>query len=126
MGAVAMTSSLLVERTYPACHGRIPPLTQEEAEEYFVQAPEWTLLDDAIRIEWIDRSRNCRDIFAFVAKAGDLAETEGYHPDISFGWRYATVLLRIRRLEGLHENAFIMAAEFDRLADADGTDQRES
>jgi 4a-hydroxytetrahydrobiopterin dehydratase len=47
-----------------------------------------------------------------------LAEAEGHHPDISFGWGYATVSLRTKKIKGLHENDFIMATKIDRLARA--------
>jgi len=50
-------------------------------------------------------------------KVGELAETEGHHPDISFGWGYATVSLSTKKIKGLHENDFIMAGKIDRLLD---------
>jgi len=46
---------------------------------------------------------------------GELAEAEGHHPDVSFGWGYATVSLRTKKIKGLHENDFIMAAKIDRI-----------
>ena len=51
-----------------------------------------------------------------LKKVGELAEAEGHHPDISFGWGYGTVSLRTKKIKGLHENDFIMAAKIDRLA----------
>jgi Pterin 4 alpha carbinolamine dehydratase len=51
-----------------------------------------------------------------VRGAGELAEAEFHHPDISFGWGYATVSLRTKKIKGLHENDFIMAVKLDRLA----------
>jgi 4a-hydroxytetrahydrobiopterin dehydratase len=39
-----------------------------------------------------------------------------HHPDISFNWGYGTVSLRTKKIKGLHENDFIMAAKIDRLA----------
>jgi 4a-hydroxytetrahydrobiopterin dehydratase len=50
-----------------------------------------------------------------VQKIGELAEREAHHPDISFGWGYATVSLQTKKIKGLHENDFIMAAKIDRL-----------
>jgi 4a-hydroxytetrahydrobiopterin dehydratase len=50
------------------------------------------------------------------SRAAELAEAEGHHPDIGFGWGYATVSLRTKKIKGLHENDFIMAAKLDRLA----------
>jgi hypothetical protein len=38
--------------------------------------------------------------------------------NISFGWGYATVSLRTKKIKGLHENDFIMAAKIDGLAEA--------
>ena len=53
----------------------------------------------------------------FVQEVGELAETEGHHPDISFGWGYATVSLSTKKIKGLHENDFIMATKIDQIFD---------
>jgi len=106
----------LAEKSCTPCRGGIPPLTRQEAETLHAQAPEWTLLDEARRIERTFRLRNFGEALAFVERVGALAETESHHPDISFGWGYATVSLRTKKIKGLHENDFIMAAKIDRLA----------
>lgn len=111
-----MTDSSLAEKTCTPCRGGIPPLTLAEAEAYRVQAPDWSLMDDATRIERRFRFKDFREAFTFVARAAELAEAEGHHPDISFGWGYAVVSLRTKKIKGLHENDFIMAAKLDRLA----------
>jgi 4a-hydroxytetrahydrobiopterin dehydratase len=114
-----MTGSL-VDKTCTPCRGGVPPLTREEAEGFHVQASEWQLLEDAYRIERTFRFRNFREALSFVQQVGELAEAEGHHPDVSFGWGYATVSLRTKKIKGLHENDFIMAVKIDRLAG--GTD----
>jgi 4a-hydroxytetrahydrobiopterin dehydratase len=106
----------LVEKNCTPCRGDIPPLTEQEAAAYHVQAPDWALLDQAKRIERTYRFKNFGQAFRFVERAAALAETEGHHPDIGFGWGYATVSLRTKKIKGLHENDFIMAAKLDRLA----------
>jgi 4a-hydroxytetrahydrobiopterin dehydratase len=106
----------LVEKSCTPCRGGIPPLTQEEARAYHEQAPEWELLDQAKRIERTYRFKNFGEAFGFVERAAALAEAEGHHPDISFGWGYAAVSLRTKKIKGLHENDFIMAAKLDRIA----------
>ena len=73
-------------------------------------------MDSAHRIEKTFRFGNLREALAFVQKVGELAEAEGHHPDISFGWGYGTVSLRTKKIRGLHENDFIMAAKIDQLA----------
>ena len=124
-GEDAMANSALAEQSCTPCRGGIPPLTREEAESYRAQAPGWALLDNATRLERTYRFRNFREAFAFVAKTAELAETEGHHPDIGFGWGYATASLRTKKIKGLHENDFIMAAKLDRLAQAGGTAPQE-
>jgi 4a-hydroxytetrahydrobiopterin dehydratase len=77
----------LAEKSCTPCRGGIPPLTEQEAAAYHAQAPDWA-----------------------------LAEAEGHHPDIGFGWGYARISLHTKKIKGLHENDFIMAAKLDRLA----------
>ncbi|HTZ36591.1 MAG TPA: 4a-hydroxytetrahydrobiopterin dehydratase [Stellaceae bacterium] len=106
----------LAEKTCTPCRGGIPPLSREEAEELHAQAADWALVDDATRLERGFRFKNFREAFAFVERAAALAETEGHHPDFGFGWGYVTVSLRTKKIKGLHENDFIMAAKLDRIA----------
>lgn len=106
----------LAEKTCTPCRGGVPPLTPDEASAYHPQAPEWVLQDASTRIERTYKFRNFAEALSFVRRAGELAEAEGHHPDISFGWGYATVSLRTKKIKGLHENDFIMAVKFDRLA----------
>jgi 4a-hydroxytetrahydrobiopterin dehydratase len=111
-------ASALADKTCTPCRGGVPPLTPEAAECLrALEAPQWALLDSAARIERTYSFRDFREAFAFVTHAAELAEAEGHHPDISFGWGYAAVSLRTKKIKGLHENDFIMAAKLDRLAD---------
>src|SRR6266404_2700635 len=87
----------LADKTCTPCRGGIPPLTREEAELLQGQAPGWQLLEEAHRIERGFRFRNFREALTFVQEIGELAEAEGHHPNISFGWGNATVSLRPRR-----------------------------
>ena len=109
-------ATALAERSCTPCRGGVPPLEREAAEEYRRQAPQWALVDEATRIERTYRFRNFAAAFAFVERAAALAEKEGHHPDIRFGWGYAIVSLRTKKIKGLHENDFIMAAKLDRIA----------
>src|SRR6202022_4472144 len=105
----------LVSKTCTPCRGGIPPLTREQAELFHAQAPDWQLAEEAHRIERSFRFRNFRDALNFVQEIGELAEAEGHHPNISFGWGNATVSLQTKKIKGLHENDFIMATKIDRI-----------
>jgi 4a-hydroxytetrahydrobiopterin dehydratase len=109
-------TAMLAEKTCTPCRGGVAPLTAAEAAEYRTQAPEWALRDETTRIDRTYRFKNFTDAYAFVQNAAELAEAEAHHPDISFGWGYATVSLRTKKIRGLHENDFIMAAKLDRIA----------
>jgi len=101
----------LAEKTCTPCRGGVPPLGRDEALRFQAQAPDWELRDEARRIERTFRFRNFREALAFVQQVGELAESEGHHPDISFGWGRATVSLSAKKVKGLHENDFIMEQE---------------
>ena len=106
----------LTQKTCVPCQGGIPPLPAEEAKKLLKETPGWTLSADATRI---NRKFTFPDFAAaqkFVNKVGDLAEQEGHHPDITFGWGYADVLFFTHKIKGLHENDFIMAAKVNALA----------
>ena len=76
----------LASKTCTPCRGGIPPLTREQAELFHAQAPDWQLAEEAHRIERSFRFRNFREALTFVQEIGELAEAEGHHPNISFGW----------------------------------------
>jgi 4a-hydroxytetrahydrobiopterin dehydratase len=85
----------LAGKTCTPCKGGVPPLTSEEAERFHEQVPRRELRDVAKRIEQTFRFRNFGESLSFVQRVGELAEREGHHPDICFGW--ATRRFRCRR-----------------------------
>jgi 4a-hydroxytetrahydrobiopterin dehydratase len=114
-----MTEQLL-EQTCVPCRGGIPPLSLDEARHLLQQTPDWTLLDEGRLLQRTFRFANFRGSLNFVRDVGELAEAQRHHPDIAFGWGYATISLRTKKIKGLHQNDFIMAAKLDRLARASG------
>ncbi len=108
----------LAGRTCVPCRGGVPPMPKAEAEGYLREAPGWALTDDGKRIERKFTFKNFKEALAFVNQVGALAEDEGHHPDITFGWGHATVSLHTHTITGLHENDFILAAKINRLAEA--------
>ena len=105
----------LSQRTCTPCQGGIPPLALGEAEALLPQAPGWRLLENGTRLERRYTFKNFAASLAFVNRVGDLAEAEGHHPDITFGWGYANILFYTHKIGGLHENDFIMAAKVNTL-----------
>jgi 4a-hydroxytetrahydrobiopterin dehydratase len=112
---IVMTDMLAGKACTP-CRGGVPPLNRDEAARYLSQVPDWELQDDGHRIQRTWRFKSFREALAFVQEVGELAEAEGHHPEICFGWGQATVSLQTKKIKGLHENDFIMAAKIDRVA----------
>lgn len=106
----------LTKKTCVPCQGGIPPLTRPEAEKLLRETPGWLLSGDAQRIERQFKFGDFVAALSFVNKVGQLAETEGHHPDLSFGWGYANIAFFTHKIKGLHENDFIMAAKVNALS----------
>lgn len=105
----------LSRKTCTPCQGGVSPLTFGEAEILLSQAPGWRLWENGTRLERRFEFQTFATALAFVNRVGDLAESEGHHPDIRFGWGYANILFYTHKIGGLHENDFIMAAKVNEL-----------
>lgn len=54
-----------------------------------------------------------QEALEFVNRVGEIAEQEGHHPNIEFTWGEATIKLYTHKIDGLHENDFILASKID-------------
>ena len=106
----------LSAKTCTPCQGGVEPLGRTEAQRLLAETPDWQLSDDARRIRREFKFRNFAEAQSFVNKVGDLAEEQGHHPEISFGWGHAEVEIWTHKIGGLHENDFILAAKIDQAA----------
>jgi 4a-hydroxytetrahydrobiopterin dehydratase len=109
-----MSEALLSKSCIP-CRGGIPPLSGDAVQQLLREVPLWEALDGGSRIERSFAFKDFAEAFRFVSEVAELAEAEGHHPDVTFGWGYATVSLHTHKIKGLHENDFIMAAKVDRI-----------
>lgn len=97
------------------CGGGVDPLDKAAAEAYLANLPHWQLADHGKRINRDFGFKTFAQALAFVNEVGAIAEGEGHHPDIAFGWGYASISLQTHKINGLHENDFILAAKIDAL-----------
>jgi 4a-hydroxytetrahydrobiopterin dehydratase len=98
------------------CRGGIPPLERKEAERFLASVPGWEIREEPRRIEKRFEFDDFASALRFVNRVGQIAEAEGHHPDILFGWGYCSLTFYTHKIKGLHENDFIMAAKTDQLA----------
>jgi 4a-hydroxytetrahydrobiopterin dehydratase len=104
----------LASKTCVPCKGGTPPLKGEELNELRRQVPEWEVVEEH-HLRRVFRFKNFREALDFVNKVGGLAEEQGHHPDISFGWGRVEVTIWTHKIDGLTESDFIFAAKVDTL-----------
>jgi 4a-hydroxytetrahydrobiopterin dehydratase len=113
-------SETLSTKTCTPCRGGVDPMSLDMARGYLESTPLWSLMDDGHRLERKFTFKDFAAALDFVNKVGAIAEKEGHHPDMSFGWGYATVSVFTHKIKGLHENDFILASKIDKLPGAQG------
>lgn len=107
----------LAHKTCTPCKGGIAPLPANAVEELAAQTTGWKAIADHTKIEGHFSFKNFRAALDFVREVGELAERELHHPLlINFGWGFAAIVLQTKKIKGLHENDFIMAAKIDNIA----------
>ncbi len=102
----------LANRNCVPCRGDTPPLKGEELDGLRQQVPDWEVVEEH-HLRRAFKFKNFREALGFVNRVGELAEEQGHHPDISFGWGYAEVTVFTHKIDGLTESDFVFAAKVD-------------
>ena len=110
-------SDLLNKKCIP-CEGNIPPFDMSEIHKYLKKVDGWDVKSNQDKSFFLIKEfsfKNFKESQEFINKVGDIAETEGHHPDIWFGWGYAKIKIFTHAIKGLHESDFVLAAKIDKL-----------
>ncbi len=89
-----------------------------EIKEYLKRVEDWDVKNDnseSFYLVKIFKFKNFVESEKFVRKVGSIAEQEGHHPDIFFGWGYAKIKILTHAIKGLTESDFILAAKVDQI-----------
>ena len=106
----------LASRECVPCRGGVPPLKGEEITKLLTQVDDWEVVKEHhLKKEF--KFSNFRESQDFVNRVGDLAEEQGHHPDICFGWGRAEITIWTHKIDGLTESDFILAAKIDKVAE---------
>lgn len=89
--------------------------TSEEIGEFLAQIPYWSMSDGGKAITRNFNFKTYAEALGFVQKVSDIAEQENHHPDVNFGWGYASITFTTHAIGGLHMNDFIMAAKVNEV-----------
>lgn len=105
----------LASRHCVPCHGGAARLRGDEVKSLLGQLPSWSAVEEHHLFKNY-KFTNFDRALAFVNRVGRVAEEEGHHPDISFGWGYAEIKIFTHAVDGLSENDFILAAKIDEIS----------
>jgi 4a-hydroxytetrahydrobiopterin dehydratase len=105
----------LSEKHCVPCHGGVPRLTGEEIEPLLAQLTGWEVVGGH-HLSKAYEFTNFADALALVNRVGEVAEAEGHHPDVSFGWGYARIEIHTHAIDGLSESDFVLAARIDKVS----------
>ena len=94
------------------CHGGVPRLGGAEIGPLLGQLRGWEVVEEHHLAKGYEFA-NFAGALRFVNRVGEVAEREGHHPDIAFGWGYARVEIYTHAIGGLSESDFILAAKID-------------
>ncbi len=100
-----------------ACRADAPSVSDEQIKELMPHVPGWQVIDvDGIKqLQRPYSFTNFVDALAFTNLIGELAESQGHHPDLLTQWGKVTVTWWTHKIKGLHLNDFIMAARTNDL-----------
>ena len=108
----------LVDKKCLPCEGNVSPLNFSEIHKYQKKVDGWDVKPNENKIYFLEKQfkfKNFLESQNFVNEVGKISENEGHHPDILFGWGYATIRITTHAIEGLSENDFILAAKIDKI-----------
>ena len=97
------------------CQGGVEPLKAQEIEKLFEQLSDgWQVINEQ-KLEKEYKFKNFKQALEFVNKVGQLAESQGHHPDIYLSWGKVKLTIWTHKINGLHKNDFILASNADEL-----------
>jgi 4a-hydroxytetrahydrobiopterin dehydratase len=108
----------LYEKKCVACDGNTLRFEISEIHKYLKKVDDWDVKDNKEKNYYLEKEfkfKNFIESQKFVNKVGSIAETEGHHPDIFFGWGYTTIKIFTHSIKGLSESDFILASKIDQI-----------
>ena len=106
--------SSLDQKNCIPCKGGVLPFDISEIHKYLKQVDGWNVKKNKDEYYFLEKDfkfENFLESQKFVNSVGSLAEEQGHHPDIIFGWGYAKVQIFTHKIKGLVESDFILAAK---------------
>ncbi len=105
----------LAEKECVPCKGGVPPLKGEELARMTRElGGDWQVIHEH-HLEKEYKFKNFREALEFTNRVGELAESQGHHPDIYLAWGQVKLVIWTHKVDGLTESDFVLAAKADKL-----------
>ena len=97
------------------CQGGIPPLNLNEIQNFMkLIHPDWDVLEEK-KIFRDFTFENYNSAISFTNSVANLAEIQGHHPYIHINFKTVRIIVFTHKIDGLHENDFLLASKIDEL-----------
>jgi 4a-hydroxytetrahydrobiopterin dehydratase len=109
----------LSEKKCVPCRGDTPPFSKEKIDEYLKYLNDWKVQINEQKSFYLSKVYKFSDFeksLGFINKVSNIAEEEGHHPDLKFGWGYAEVNIFTHAINGLSLSDFILASKIDMIS----------
>ena len=109
--------ALLAELRCTICQADDPPLDDSAIREKLMELSDWSVIDDGgvNKLSRTFKFKNYLSVLDLTHKVGLLAEENDHHPTLIVEWGKVTVIWWTHKINGLHDNDFILAAKTDRI-----------
>ena len=107
--------SKLAAKNCVPCRGGVPPLKGDELLQYHKELPLWRVVQEH-HLARTFLFKDFRSSLDLANRIGEVAESEGHHPDLCVSWGKLAVTIHTHKINGLTESDFILAAKIDELA----------
>jgi len=104
----------LSKKTCRPCQGGISPLKENEINKFLSKINGWQVIDMHHLLKDFAFA-DFKSALAFVNQIAGIAEVENHHPELILSWGKVVVSIWTHKIDGLHENDFILAAKIDEL-----------
>lgn len=110
-----MTQDDLARKICKPCEGGVSPLAEDEARSLLGRLDGWVLSGNGSTIRRRFEFKGFLKAVEMANLAAWVGNSQGHHPDITFGYGYCEVAFTTHAANGLTENDFICAARLDTL-----------
>jgi 4a-hydroxytetrahydrobiopterin dehydratase len=101
-----------------SCQDGVIPFDISEIHKYLKKINGWYVKKNKDEVYFLEKSfkfKNFSESQKFVNNLGNIAEAQGHHPDVMFGWGYAKIKIFTHKIKGLVESDFVLAAKIDKI-----------